>query len=78
MACGGCLGARGMVRGGFAAMRASPVRGLRQVAQGVHQAIQVNTSKIRGTYDESKYTQQRAQPPVQKAAPYRRPLSRST
>ena len=77
MACGGCMGARRMMGAGFRTMRAAPVRGLGQVAQGVRQAVQVNVEKVRGTYDESRYSQ-RPSPPVQKAAPYRRPINRST
>jgi hypothetical protein len=44
------------------------------VRQGIKQAIQVNVDKVRGTYDESKYTN------VVKATPYRRPdpIERST
>jgi len=66
MACGGCGQSRAVFSAGF---RAGSFRGM---ARGVAMGVAVASEKLRGTYNEAKYTGSGATP-VMEAKPYRRP-----
>lgn len=70
MGCGGCMGARTQV------VRSAARADLQGVAQGVRMGAQVIMQKMRGTYDEARYTGT-GQPPAVRATPYQRPPERS-